>query len=94
MGRRGSILLGDDADHALEHTMIVMECDQQSAVLSLKIFAFEVKKLVRRPNMWPGIELIANSLLSSRGMALDADSVNELLETSGVPQVKPSYWSK
>lgn len=92
MRRRGSILIGKDCDFALEHAKIVMECDTKRAEQLLQLFALDVKKLIRRPKMWNGIEFIANALLSTESMTLDSDCANDLLEKSGVPQVKHTYW--
>lgn len=94
MGRRGSILIGNDYDRALEHAMNVMEWDQSRALQLLQLFELEAKRLVRRPRIWSGIELIANSLLSSENMMLNSDRASDLLENSDVPRVKHTYWSR
>ena len=94
MRRRGSILVGEDCDRALEHTMKVMEWDRSHAVQLLQFFELEAKRLVRRPKIWSGIELIANALLSSESMTLGSDRAYDLLKNSDVPRVKHSYWSQ
>jgi hypothetical protein len=71
----------------------VMSLGAQEATGMISLFYLpSAKRLVRRPDIWAAIQVVANALLEHQ--YLDSDAANDLLDRCQIPQVSMRYWDQ
>jgi len=91
LGQRGGRARGADAHRAAMLVMRAQGCIQVVAELHLQVYARATQRLLRRPEVWRAVGLLAERL-AAQGRVAPGEAV-ALLTGSGLKPVQPRYFA-